>query len=56
MSLTKDEKAFLHSLVKRVLNKVKKEEGTITEYPFPAFIAAEKKYERFLKAMMEKLK
>ena len=55
MRLTNDETEFLRQLVAHHLSSLQKEAKTIIDYPTPAFYAGEKKYEDFLKQIVEKL-
>ena len=55
MTLTDNEKAFLHDLVKRALEDVKKEGDTVIHHTTPQFLAAEEKYEDFLEKLLKKL-
>ena len=54
--LTSDEKGFLKDMVKRALKDIQAKKSTIKDYPFPRFLAAEKRYEDFLKGIIGKLK
>ena len=56
MNLTKEEKEFIKLLIKNKLEEFKKEEKTIIEQDKPSFLAAEVKYEEFLKALLKKFK
>ena len=54
--LTDEEKQYLKKLVENDLKRFKAEEETIITNVSPGFLKGEKKYEDFLKELIEKLK
>jgi hypothetical protein len=54
MKFTEKELVFLKAVVTKTLEHVKAEEKTIIEHPTPAFLAAEERYEDFLKNLLRK--
>ena len=55
MELTKAEKQYLHAILKRELDHIKKDEATLMDFS-PAELAIEDNYETFLEKLIRKLK
>jgi len=55
MNLTKKERVFLHSLVKKHLADFEEEGETVIHHPSPDFLVAEEEYDTFLKDLLKKL-
>ena len=56
IELTKDERRFIVTILKRHLERFEKEGMTIALHDSPAFLAAEQKYDVFLRELIRKLK
>ncbi len=54
MNFSEKELVFLKAVVTKTLKQVEAEEKTIIEHPNPEFLAAEERYEAFLKNLLKK--